>query len=123
MDLVDAGGRGERYRGGAVVTGEHRHGDSPPPQRGDHLGSLRPQFVADRDRAEQLSVGFDQHHRRPGPHALERLIPLRFRDVHRSQVEGFSRSGTTSRQMGALGTIRGLRSDGEEFPIDKAIAT
>lgn len=53
---------------------------------------------------------------------LEKFIPARFRDRHHAHVEGFGRSGVTSRRMGQLGTVVGLRSDGEEFPAEAAIS-
>ena len=53
---------------------------------------------------------------------LDRFIPARFREAHRSDVKKFGQSGVTSRKMGQLGTVTGLRSDGEEFPIEAAIS-
>jgi len=54
---------------------------------------------------------------------LERFIPSRFREAHRQHIEMFGRSGVTSRKMGQLGTVMGLRADGEEFPVEAAIST
>lgn len=53
---------------------------------------------------------------------IGRFIPQRFRDAHRGHVEKFGRSGTTNRRMGTLGTITGLRGDGEEFPAEASIS-
>lgn len=53
---------------------------------------------------------------------LDKFIPARFRDAHRRHVHTFGRSGVTSRRMGQLGTVVGLRADGEEFPIEAAIS-
>lgn len=53
---------------------------------------------------------------------LDRLIPERFRSAHGEHIREFGRSGITSRQMGALGVITGIRSNGEEFPIEAAIS-
>ncbi len=53
---------------------------------------------------------------------LERLIPERFRSAHGEHIREFGRSGITTRQMGALGVIMGIRSTGEEFPIEAAIS-
>lgn len=53
---------------------------------------------------------------------LARFIPARFREAHHEHIKMFGRSGSTSRQMGALGTITGLRADGKEFPIEASIS-
>jgi PAS domain S-box-containing protein len=54
--------------------------------------------------------------------SLDRFIPTRFRDVHRGHVEKFGQMGVTARRMGALGALSGLRTDGEEFPIEASIS-
>jgi PAS domain S-box-containing protein len=53
---------------------------------------------------------------------LDRFIPKRFRPAHQEHVENFGRTHVTKRTMGALGAIFGLRSDGEEFPIEASIS-
>jgi PAS domain S-box-containing protein len=53
---------------------------------------------------------------------LERLIPQRFREGHSQQVERFGTTGVTSRRMGAVTVLYGVRADGEEFPIDASIS-
>jgi PAS domain S-box-containing protein len=54
---------------------------------------------------------------------LDRLLPQRFRAAHRTHVERFGRTGTTSRRMGDVTTLAGLRVDsGEEFPIEASIS-
>ncbi|MBA5876148.1 MAG: PAS domain S-box protein [Nitrospira sp. CR1.2] len=53
---------------------------------------------------------------------LDRLIPERFRSVHGEHIREFGRSGVTSRRVGSLGVIVGVRSSGEEFPIEAAIS-
>lgn len=54
------------------------------------------------------------------PH--ETLVPERFRAAHRDQLRRFAESGETSRQMGRLGYVYGLRADGEEFPAEASIS-
>lgn len=54
--------------------------------------------------------------------SLDRFLPARFREAHRRQVQAFGQSNVTSRKMGKLGTVMGLRSNGEEFPIEAAIS-
>ena len=53
---------------------------------------------------------------------LERFIPQRFRAAHRGHVEEFGRTGVTSRRMGDVTTLWGLRADGEEFPLEASIS-
>jgi PAS domain S-box-containing protein len=53
---------------------------------------------------------------------LDALIPERFRTAHRDHVARFARSGLTSRRMGQLGRVWGLRSNGEEFPVEASIS-
>lgn len=54
--------------------------------------------------------------------SVDRFIPQRFREAHREHVQEYGKAGTTSRKMGALGTITGLRANGEEFPAEAAIS-
>ena len=53
---------------------------------------------------------------------LDRFIPARFREAHRGHVAEFGRTGATSRAMGHLQPLSGLRADGEEFPIEASIS-
>jgi PAS domain S-box-containing protein len=53
---------------------------------------------------------------------LDKFIPAQFRQAHRQYVESFGRTGVTSRKMGATDAITGLRTDGEEFPIEASIS-
>ncbi|MDP3251824.1 MAG: PAS domain-containing sensor histidine kinase [Hydrogenophaga sp.] len=52
---------------------------------------------------------------------LEQLIPERLRELHARHVEQFGLSGQVERPMGARGQVRGLRANGEEFPLEAAI--
>ncbi len=54
--------------------------------------------------------------------SIDRFIPEPFRRAHRDHVRRFGATGTTSRQMGALGSLWGLRQGGEEFPIEASIS-
>jgi PAS domain S-box-containing protein len=54
--------------------------------------------------------------------SLEKLIPGRFRGVHAQHVERFGATGVTSRRMGAMNVVKGLRKGGEEFPVDASIS-
>jgi PAS domain S-box-containing protein len=54
---------------------------------------------------------------------LDRLLPARFRAAHRGHIEGFGRTGVTSRRMGDVTTLWALRPEsGEEFPIEASIS-
>jgi PAS domain S-box-containing protein len=54
--------------------------------------------------------------------SLDRFVPARFRDAHKTHIKTFGETGVTNRRMGALGRVYGLRSDGEEFPVEAAIS-
>ena len=53
---------------------------------------------------------------------IDRFIPQRFRAEHSKHVSRFGETGVTSRNVGGLGILWGLRSTGEEFPIEAAIS-
>jgi PAS domain S-box-containing protein len=54
---------------------------------------------------------------------LDRLLPTRFRGAHRDHIEGFGRTGVTSRRMGDVTTLWALRAGSdEEFPIEASIS-
>ncbi len=55
-------------------------------------------------------------------HSLDKLIPTRFRDIHGEQIRRFGSAGVTSRRMGALNVVYGLRANGSEFPMDASIS-
>ncbi|MEQ1792644.1 MAG: PAS domain S-box protein [Nitrospira sp.] len=54
--------------------------------------------------------------------SVDKFLPARFREAHRHHVEEFGRSRVTSRKMGQLGKVVGLRTNGEEFPVEAAIS-
>ena len=53
---------------------------------------------------------------------IERFVPERFREAHSTHIRRFGVSRATTRVMGGLDTLRGLRADGKEFPIEASIA-
>jgi len=54
--------------------------------------------------------------------SLNRFIPSRFRDHHPAHIDNFGLTKVTKRTIGNLGTILGLRADGDEFPIEASIS-
>jgi PAS domain S-box-containing protein len=54
--------------------------------------------------------------------AIDWFIPERNRAAHRGHIQHFGTTGDTTRAMGALGTLSGVRMDGEEFPIEASIS-
>jgi PAS domain S-box-containing protein len=54
--------------------------------------------------------------------SLDRFIPAQFHAVHREHIEEFGKTGGTVRRMGALGSLHGVRADGQEFPIEASIS-
>ncbi len=53
---------------------------------------------------------------------IDRLIPARYRKRHEQHIDSFGKTGITARTMGLLGTLYGLRADGEEFPLEATIS-
>ena len=53
---------------------------------------------------------------------IENFIPERFREIHRQHIHNFGCTGVTSRSMYSPGTLFGLRTNGEEFPIEATIS-
>jgi PAS domain S-box-containing protein len=53
---------------------------------------------------------------------LEMLIPARYRSAHAAHILGFSQAGIGSRPMSGQKVLTGLRSTGEEFPIETSIS-
>lgn len=54
--------------------------------------------------------------------SLEQFLPEQFRKTHVKHTHAFGQRGITHRKMGFLGTITGLRANGEEFPIEASIS-
>ena len=54
--------------------------------------------------------------------SLDRLIPTSLREKHRQHVLEFAQTRKTTRRMGELGTVTGLRANGEEFPAEASIS-
>jgi PAS domain S-box-containing protein len=53
---------------------------------------------------------------------LDWFIPERYRQGHRALVRDFGETGASSRRMGHARVVRGLRRNGEEFPIEASIS-
>ena len=54
---------------------------------------------------------------------LDRLLPERVRSVHREHVRHFGQTGVPMmRSMRIVGSLNGLRADGEEFPVEASIS-
>jgi PAS domain S-box-containing protein len=53
---------------------------------------------------------------------IERFIPQRFRASHSVHVRKFGETGVTTRATHMLGTLRALRADGEEFPMEASLS-
>src|ERR1044072_1120326 len=49
---------------------------------------------------------------------LDTFIPERCRATHRHHIPNLGVTNATKRSMGALGKVFGLRTNGEEFPIE-----
>ncbi|MFN7624660.1 MAG: two-component system sensor histidine kinase NtrB, partial [Acidobacteriota bacterium] len=54
--------------------------------------------------------------------SLDRLLPDRYRQAHEKHIDEFGRTKVTQRQMGQIRPLSGLRSNGEEFPIEASIS-
>lgn len=54
--------------------------------------------------------------------SLSQLIPQAFKAGHHAHVQTFAQSGDTARKMGSKLVIKGLRANGEEFPLDASIS-
>src|SRR5215217_3209702 len=55
-------------------------------------------------------------------HSINRFIPERFRRVHEQYIQKFAEDGGTPRLMGSSEELYGLRTSGEEFPMEASIS-
>lgn len=82
--------------------------------------------IDDEQRIMLFNAAAEKMFQRPKAEAIgqsiEILIPPRFRERHSHHVRGFGATGVTSRSMQSLGALKGLRADGEEFPIEASIS-
>jgi PAS domain S-box-containing protein len=53
---------------------------------------------------------------------IDRFIPLQHRSAHAEHIRRFGETGASSRTMGTLGTLWGVKSKGDEFPIEASIS-
>ena len=53
---------------------------------------------------------------------METLMPERFRQRHPEHFEGLAQGPAEARLLGRITTIHGLRSNGEEFPLEASIS-
>ncbi len=53
---------------------------------------------------------------------IDRFIPERFRAAHRQHIQHFGDTDATTRALGGLGALWGLRKNGQEFPIEASIS-
>jgi PAS domain S-box-containing protein len=53
---------------------------------------------------------------------LDRFIPPGFRSTHSQDIRKFGETDVTTRTMAATRPVNGLRSDGEEFPLEASIS-
>ena len=72
------------------------------------------------NRAAEKIFGWTSEEAMGGP--LDKLMPERFRGNHGSHMRRFDRTGTTSRRMGDGTVLYGVRSNGEEFPMEASIS-
>ena len=53
---------------------------------------------------------------------LDWFIPQQYRGAHAAHVRGFGSAASSGRRMGALRVVKGLRRNGEEFPLEASIS-
>lgn len=54
--------------------------------------------------------------------SLKRFIPERFHNAHDSHLSTFGLAAATSRRIGGINFVTGLRANGEEFPVELSIS-
>lgn len=54
--------------------------------------------------------------------SLAQLIPTRYRSAHDQHIRRFDQTGETTRAMGTLNSVSGIRRNGEEFRIEASIS-
>ena len=72
------------------------------------------------NRAAATMFGYDQ--RKVLGRPLDMLIPDGVRAAHIGHMKRFGEQGGASRMMGGQSVVRGLRSDGTEFPIESSVS-
>ena len=53
---------------------------------------------------------------------LDLVIPQRYVEAHRVRVDSFGQTNSTTRSIGRLGVLYGVRASGEEFPVEISIS-
>lgn len=53
---------------------------------------------------------------------IDKLMPRRFRTSHAAHIQLFAKTGKTSRRLGDETMLYGLRTNGEEFPMEASIS-
>ena len=54
--------------------------------------------------------------------SLDLLLPETYRRIHQKHIQRFGRTGITNRAMGRQKTLKALRSNGQEFPVEASIS-
>jgi PAS domain S-box-containing protein len=82
--------------------------------------------IDEQQRVIVFNTAAEQMFRFPAERAIgqtiDRFIPERHRQAHAHHIRTFAQTGVSSRTMRSLGTVSGLRSNGEEFPIEATIS-
>ncbi len=53
---------------------------------------------------------------------LDQFLPPSLRKIHRSHIHQFAESGESNRRMNPYREVKGVRLDGEEFPLEASIS-